>query len=103
MELSPLFPVPVILILLGDVNNNENCRMDNGTLHCYFELSTYVKLSPKQARTACPAGSHLATITSREEIAFLFSLKCKKIIFPLSCNCVKLRGIFVLKSSNIYN
>ena len=62
-----------------NIDSNTNCWRDNGGLqHCYYELpATYAGKSPIEARTACPAGSHLVTITSEDEAVFLFALKCK--------------------------
>ena len=61
------------------IDNDElmnSCRMDGNNTHCYFELGT-TYFSPIEAWSMCPNGTHLTTITSQEELDFVFSLKCK--------------------------
>ena len=62
------------------VFSSDNCRMDGNLKHCYAELPSDDKMSGIKARSACPHGSHLATITSEEEIEFLYKLICKLFI-----------------------
>ena len=40
-------------------------------------------MSTTEARTACPAGSHLLTITSQEELEFVFSLRRTNALYSL--------------------
>ena len=69
------------------VVSNENCRMDANVLHCYAELPRDNKMTAIKAQSACPYGTHLATITSQEEISLLYELKCKLyIVFNFSCD-----------------
>ena len=57
--------------------SSDNCRTDGNLKHCYAELPPDDKMSVIKARSSCPHGTHLATITSEEEIEFLYKLMCK--------------------------
>ena len=45
--------------------------------HCYFEMDNTF-FSPVEAPYICPGGTHVTTITSQEELEFVFLLKCKQ-------------------------
>ena len=58
---------------VATVTSAQQCWISNGTQHCYFELPFDGK-TPLQARSACPVGSHLATVVSQEEDDFIQSI-----------------------------
>ena len=55
----------------------ESCRMVGDVTHCYFEMDNTF-FSPVEAPYICPGGTHVTTITSQEELEFVFLLKCKQ-------------------------
>ena len=65
-----------LLNFVDDFISDSNCRIDGEIRHCYTELPLHYT-SAVLARSACPAGSHLVTITSKEELEFVFALKSK--------------------------
>ena len=59
-----------------DFVSDSTCRTVGDVRHCYTELPR-TPSTAVLARTACPVGSHLVTITSRQELQYVFSIKSK--------------------------
>ena len=63
-------------IFVDEFVSDSTCRTVGDVRHCYTELPPHYT-SAVLARTACPAESHLVTITSRQELQFVFPIKSK--------------------------
>ena len=61
------------IVFVGDMTTPQQCWSDAGIRHCFF-LIEFDGGTHRQARTACPLGSHFGTVASEAEHLFIHSM-----------------------------